>query len=53
MGYALIMGEEMQTIDHGNHDGLPTLQGYRSFQQDLKRVLQEIDGSSTGPVLTR
>jgi hypothetical protein len=53
VGHALILGDDMQIIDNLNHDGLHTLQGYRSFQQDVKRVLQEIDGSSTEPVLTR
>ncbi len=53
VGHALIMGEDMQAVDHGNHDGLPTLQGYRSFLLDVKRVLQEIDGGTTVPALIR
>lgn len=53
VGHALLLGDDMQVIDHGNHDGLPTLQGYRAFRQDVRRVLREIDGITTGPTLTR
>ena len=54
VGYVIYIGDDtLEEVDHRNHNGLRTLQGYPEFIAGVKQALKAIDGQTLGPTGAR